>query len=102
MSGEPTRGEGDGSSEGGPTRHEGDASPEGQPPRRRAVDVASVRRVRVGHGANCSSIGSVIDTLFATATLGAAVFAAVVAALESEEVTVVGGPDSDEEAPDAP
>ena len=31
-----------------------------------------------------------IDTLFATATVGAAVFAAVLAALKSEEVTVVG------------
>ncbi len=40
-----------------------------------------VLAARVGHGANCSSIGSVIDTLFATAVVGAAVFAAVVAAL---------------------
>jgi hypothetical protein len=54
------------------------------------VDEASVRAVREGHGANCSSIGSVIDTLFATATVGAAVFAAVVAALQREEVKVVG------------
>ena len=46
--------------------------------------------VRVGHGANCSSIGSVIDTLFATAVVGAAVFAAVAAALKSERVRVVG------------
>ena len=46
-------------------------------------------RVRTGHGANCSSIGSVIDTLFATATVGAAVFAAVVAALKREDVKVV-------------
>jgi hypothetical protein len=46
--------------------------------------------VRVGHGANCSSIGSVVDTLFATATIGAAVLAAIVAALRTEGVTVVG------------
>jgi hypothetical protein len=46
--------------------------------------------VRVGHGANCSSIGSVVDTLFATATIGAAVLAAIVAALRSEGVKVVG------------
>jgi hypothetical protein len=32
----------------------------------------------------------VIDTLFATATIGAAVFAAVTAALAREEVRVVG------------
>jgi hypothetical protein len=49
-----------------------------------------IERVRVGHGANCSSVGSVIDTLFATAAVGAAVFAAVVAALKSEEVRVAG------------
>jgi hypothetical protein len=49
-----------------------------------------VLRVRLGHGANCSSVGSVIDTLFATAVVGAAVFAAVSAALRSEEVRVVG------------
>jgi hypothetical protein len=53
-------------------------------------DVSSecVRRVRLGHGANCSSIGSVVDTLFATATVGAAVFAVVVAALAKEPVKV--------------
>ena len=63
-----------------------------QPPRN--ADEAPledhVLAVRVGHGANCSSIGSVIDTLFATAVVGAAVFAAVVAALESEEIRVAG------------
>ena len=50
-----------------------------------------VRAVRTGHGANCSSIGSVIDTLFATAVVGSAVFAAVLAALKKEAPTVVGG-----------
>ena len=43
--------------------------------------------MRIGHGANCSSIGSVIDTLFATAVVGGALFAAIAAALEREEVT---------------
>jgi hypothetical protein len=60
----------------------------------RPVDEDNVERVRTGHGANCSSIGSVIDTLFATATVGAAVFAAVVAALRSEEVRVAGAPEA--------
>ncbi len=45
------------------------------------ITEAQVRVVRTGHGANCSSVGSVIDTLFAAATLGSAVFAAVLAAL---------------------
>jgi hypothetical protein len=59
-----------------------------------ALDAASIRAVRTGHGANCSSIGSVIDTLFATAAVGTAVFAAVVAALQREDVKVAGGGDS--------
>jgi hypothetical protein len=46
--------------------------------------------VRVGHGANCSSIGSVIDTLFVSATVGGALLAAVCAAMKSERVVVVG------------
>jgi hypothetical protein len=57
--------------------------------------------VRVGHGANCSSIGSVVDTLFATATIGAAVLAAIVAALRTEGVKVVGR-DVDPPAPASP
>jgi hypothetical protein len=52
-----------------------------------------VLRVRLGHGANCSSMGSVVDTLFATAVVGAAVFAAVVTALHSEGVRVAGRAD---------
>jgi hypothetical protein len=40
--------------------------------------------VREGHGANCSSIGSVIDTLFASAVVGGNVLAAVLAALKKE------------------
>jgi hypothetical protein len=52
---------------------------------------SGVRAVRAGHGANCSSIGSVIDTLFATAAVSGALFAAVAAALAREPVRVVGG-----------
>ncbi len=68
--------------------------------RRASVPEEHVRAVRVGHGANCSSIGSVIDTLFATATLGAAIFAAVAAALSNEEVKVVG--EDDDRSPALP
>ncbi len=68
----------------------------------REVTEDHVRQVRLGHGANCSSIGSVVDTLFATAAVGAAVFAAVVAALGSEPVRVVrptqSSSDADEES----
>jgi hypothetical protein len=49
-----------------------------------------VRAVRLGHGANCSSIGSVIDTLFIGAAVGGAIFAAICAAMATEEVKVVG------------
>jgi hypothetical protein len=48
-----------------------------------------VRVVRVGHGANCSSIGSVIDTLFASAVVGSAILTAVAAAMAREPRTVV-------------
>lgn len=64
------------------------------------VREKNVVRVRQGHGANCSSIGSVVDTLFATAAVGAAVFAAVVAALAREareDVRVVGQPPEEDE-----
>jgi hypothetical protein len=61
-----------------------------------------IRAVRLGHGANCSSVGSVIDTLFLTAAAGGALLAAIAAALASEPVRVVGdrtaadGDDGDE------
>jgi hypothetical protein len=49
-----------------------------------------ILRIRLGSGANCSSIGSVVDTLFATAAVGATIVAAVLAALKSEPVRVAG------------
>ena len=48
-----------------------------------------IQVVRVGHGANCSSVGSVIDTLFASAVVGGAIFAAIAAAMAREEIRVV-------------
>jgi hypothetical protein len=56
--------------------------------REKPIDEEHVRRVRIGSGGNCSSVGSVVDTLFATAVVGAAVFAAVVAALKVEPIHV--------------
>jgi hypothetical protein len=50
----------------------------------------NLRAVRLGHGANCSSIGSVVDTLFASAVVGGAVLAAVIAAMKREPVALVG------------
>jgi hypothetical protein len=63
-----------------------------------SIDDERIRQLRIGHGANCSSIGSVVDTLFATAAVGAAVFAAVVAALKTEDVKVVGKPEPERSA----
>ena len=61
-----------------------------------------VRALRLGHGANCSSVGSVIDTLFLGAAIGGAIFAAVCAALREEPVRVVGAAPPEEQASDAP
>lgn len=61
-----------------------------------------IQAVREGHGANCSSIGSVIDTLFAGAVIGGAIFAAVAAALAREEIKIVGSPKSAPPAPAPP
>lgn len=77
-----------------------------------------VLAVREGPSANCSSIGSVVDTLFVAATVGGALFVAVAAAVERERdaVRIIGAaapatpaakesPEEaahDEEEPDAP
>ncbi len=45
-----------------------------------------------GTARTARAVGSVVDTLFTTAVVGAAVFAAVVAALKREDVRVAGAP----------
>ncbi len=67
------------------------------PAAEREVCAENIRAVRVGHGANCSSVGSVIDMLFVSAAVGGAVFAAVLAAMKTEKITVVGKPHAVEE-----
>ena len=49
--------------------------------------------VRRGPGANCSSIGSAVEMLFLSATVGTAILAAVAASLD---------PRDDDDDPDAP
>jgi hypothetical protein len=44
-------------------------------------DESHIKVVREGHGANCSSIGSVIDTLFVTQVAAGALLVVVAAAL---------------------
>lgn len=46
---------------------------------------AHILAVRRGPGANCSSIGSAVEMLFLSATAGAAILAAVSAALAPSE-----------------
>ncbi len=54
------------------------------------ADAGHIRAVRLGHGANCSSVGSVVDTLFLSAAVGGAIFAALCAAMAAEPIKVVG------------
>ena len=61
-----------------------------------------VRVVRLGHGANCSSIGSVLDLLFATAAIGSAVFVAAAAAIAEHAPDEAPASDTDEPSRDAP
>jgi hypothetical protein len=58
------------------------------------VERRNVRVVREGHGANCSSIGSVIDTLFVAQVAAGALFAIVAASLNAQDAS----PDSDSDA----
>lgn len=68
--------------------HETSGTSAAPPPNRpRALRPEHLRAVRLGHGANCSSVGSVVDTLFLGAAAGAALFAAVCAAVETEART---------------
>jgi hypothetical protein len=62
----------------------------------------NVRVIRLGHGANCSSIGSVVDTLFVSAVVGGAVIAAVLAAMKKEAIAAEAPkpPDPAEEGTD--
>lgn len=66
------------------------------------MDEKHVRKVRIGHGANCSSVGSVIDTLFVAAAVSGAIFAAVCAAMKDEPVRVVGTEDDADEHDEEP
>jgi hypothetical protein len=74
-----------------------DDRPPGGPPA-----PEDILRVRLGHGANCSSIGSVVDTLFGTAAVGAALFAAIVAALSREATPAAPGIDAPGGLPGGP
>jgi hypothetical protein len=60
------------------------------------VEPRHVRKVRLGHGANCSSVGSVVDTLFVAAAVSGAVLAAVLAAMKAEPVRVVADHEDDD------
>ncbi len=54
---------------------------------KKKLEEKNVLVVREGHGANCSSIGSVIDMLFVAQVTAGALIAAVAASLNAETVT---------------
>ncbi len=60
-----------------------------------------VLAVRTGPGANCSSIGSVIDLLFGTAVVAGVVYAAVAAALPDRppRIEETAAPPAGDDAP---
>jgi hypothetical protein len=47
-----------------------------------------VLAVRRGPGANCSSIGSVVDLLFGAAVVGGAIWAGILASLKDRAIAV--------------
>jgi hypothetical protein len=61
---------------------------------KRELCAENIRAVRLGHGANCSSVGSVVDTLFLGATVGGVILAALCAAMKEEDVRVVQAPEA--------
>lgn len=69
-----------------------------QPP---SPPVAPPLVVRPSGGANCSSVGSVVDLLFVAGTLGGALLVAVTAALDDLSLPASEGPPAPPLAPDA-
>ena len=55
--------------------------------------------VRRGPGGNCSSVGSAVEIVFLSTTVGAAVLAAVAAALVPPETREEGPPEQDAAKP---
>jgi hypothetical protein len=53
---------------------------------------AGVLAVRAGPGANCSSIGSVVDILFGTAVAAGLAYALIATSLGDEKVEIVNPP----------
>ncbi len=60
------------------------------------ANADGILAVRRGPGANCSSIGSVVDLLFGSAVLMGVVYAGIAAALADKPVVLVGSADRDD------
>lgn len=54
-----------------------------------------VLAVRRGPGANCSSIGSVVDVLFGAAVFGSVIWAGILASLKDRPMESIGAATSD-------
>ena len=61
-------------------------------PREPSLLPEGVLAVRRGPGANCSSIGSVVDLLFGAAVVSGMLYAGIVVALGERKITQVGRP----------
>jgi hypothetical protein len=59
-----------------------------------------VLAVRLGPGANCSSIGSIVDLLFGTAVVGGVLYASIAAALADAKSQSPAALDDDASRPD--
>jgi len=60
-------------------------------------DIEShILAVHLGHAANCSSVGSVVDFLFVSAVAGAALMAIVAATLDSGRATTEAAEDDED------
>jgi hypothetical protein len=66
------------------------------------TDTHGILVVRAGPGANCSSIGSAVEMLFLSATVGAAVLLAVSAALNPDRSASAPPPPPSPEGPPPP
>lgn len=63
---------------------------------------SGVLSVRALPGANCSSVGSIIDLLFAAGAVSGMLMVAVTVALSEEPVDVIGDDDAGKDPIDAP
>jgi|GEM_PF-964097 len=60
-----------------------------------SIAPCNILAVRLGHSGNCSSVGSVVDTLFVTAAASGAIVAAICAAMATQRNRIESQPRED-------